>query len=445
MKPSNETGPNTGSIQKRATDTDPELKQVVASSGSMWGAFSQAVARNMLARSGPAVDDAKRLTTFVEAGPRAWLIRLPIVNVALFETDDGLVMIDSGMAAAGPALLETVRKISDKPLHTVVYTHGHIDHAFGLWPFLEAGIRPRIIAHKNIIDRFNRYIRLRGSVAHLNFQPSETYPKDKGDIQWPDITFTDSLELLVGGERFVLRHHRGETDDHLYVWVPGRKTIMAADFYFGFLPNAGNGRRVQRYPEEWAEAAEEMASLGAEILLPCHGETMYGADDIRDALLELAEVLRYIVDHTIAGLNAQQRQDKIAESLQLPEHLANSPRLQPRYITAKEIARMVIAQYCGWWDEFASNWNPSPFEARAREIVHLSGGMASLVARTRELAESDIQLASHLAEWCFYADPSDPEARSVMIEVFSRRAKEPGPLMEVMAYTEAIERAMQAQ
>ncbi len=179
---------NAKHMARRAMDDDPKLRVKVATGVSSWGTYSQAVARNMLARSGPAVDDAKRLTTFVEAAPGTWLIRLPIVNVALFETDDGLVMIDSGMAAAGPALLETVRKISDKPLHTVVYTHGHIDHAFGLWPFLEAGIRPRIIAHKNIIDRFNRYIRLRGSVAHLNFQPVDTYPKDKGDIQWPDIT-----------------------------------------------------------------------------------------------------------------------------------------------------------------------------------------------------------------------------------------------------------------
>lgn len=71
-----------------------------------------------------------------EAAPRTYFIQPGMVNVALFETDEGLLLVDCGCAGDGPALLRAVRSLSDRPLHTVVYTHGHIDHAFGLWAFL---------------------------------------------------------------------------------------------------------------------------------------------------------------------------------------------------------------------------------------------------------------------------------------------------------------------
>jgi glyoxylase-like metal-dependent hydrolase (beta-lactamase superfamily II) len=44
----------------------------------------------------------------------------------------------------------------------VVYTHGHVDHAYGSWALLEAGERPEIVATEALPRRFERYIRLRG-------------------------------------------------------------------------------------------------------------------------------------------------------------------------------------------------------------------------------------------------------------------------------------------
>jgi len=75
----------------------------------------------------------------IPVAPRTRHIRLPIVNAVLFETDDGLVLVDTGMAPAGPALLDAIRGVSDAPIHAVLYTHGHVDHAFGTWVLLEAG------------------------------------------------------------------------------------------------------------------------------------------------------------------------------------------------------------------------------------------------------------------------------------------------------------------
>ena len=153
-------------------------------------------------------------------------------------------------------------------------------------------------------------------------QPEEQLPASETDLVWPTRYFSDRLELEIGGETFVLQHHKGETDDQLYVWVPGRGALASADYYQGFLPNAGNGKRYQRHVEEWVVALKEMASLEPQDTAPAHGEAITDTATIVGNFSVLAEALQYIVDHTIDGLNAGKRKDLIYGSVQLPEHLA---------------------------------------------------------------------------------------------------------------------------
>ena len=138
---------------------NPELMARVAEGGSFGGEYSRPAAQAMFNRhSGPAVEDLRAKTRVVEVAPRSWLIRLPIVNSAVFETDDGLVVCDTAMAPGGPALLEAIRSVSASPIHTIVYSHGHVDHAYGTWALLEdeatiAAGGPRIVAHRGVADR----------------------------------------------------------------------------------------------------------------------------------------------------------------------------------------------------------------------------------------------------------------------------------------------------
>ena len=125
----------------------------------------------------------------------------------------------------------------------------------------------------------------------------------------PDEVFHDRLTLEVGGERFDPDHRRGETDDQCYVSVPGRRMVASADHYQGFIPNAGNGKRVQRYIEEWAVALREMAALEPVALLPAHGEPLLDEATIQENLRIHAEFLEHIAAYTIDALNDGKRQD----------------------------------------------------------------------------------------------------------------------------------------
>jgi glyoxylase-like metal-dependent hydrolase (beta-lactamase superfamily II) len=78
----------------------------------------------------------------VEVAPRTWMVQPSLVNVYVLETDDGLVMIDCGLRSDADTVYDAVRSRLTAPLHTVVFTHGHLDHAFGLGRFLDDGASP---------------------------------------------------------------------------------------------------------------------------------------------------------------------------------------------------------------------------------------------------------------------------------------------------------------
>ncbi len=366
-----------------------------------------------------------------EVAPRTFFVSV-FSGVVAFETDEGLVLVDTGVQMLAPIIHAAIRAKTKAPLHTVIYTHGHIDHAFGLGPWLaeSQGAKPRVVAHRAIRDRFARYERMRGLNQHINRVQFKVdgleWPRPEGDI---DLVYDDRLDLVVGGETFELHHARGETDDATWVYAPGRKVLCPGDFWIGCAPNCGNPQKVQRYAEEWRDALLAMAAVNADLVLPGHGAPLVGAETVRTMLTDAAEYLRVIIAQTLEGLNAGKRHEEIVASVKIPEALANKPYLLPAYDRPEFISRNIIRLHAGWWDGFAANLLPAAPEARAKEIAALAGGVDALVSRARALTATDLPLACHLAEWASLAAPEDVTVQDLVRDLFSARAKEEPSLM----------------
>ena len=385
----------------------------------------------------------------VEAAPRTWFITADYVNLAAYETGAGLLLVDTGTAESAETVHELIRKETDAPLHTVVFTHGHLDHAFGLKPWLEAGERPRIIAHENVTRRFRTYMKTAPLNSHINsvqfgIDEDISWPHEMDEFAWPDTVYQDRLTLNLGGERFELYHAKGETDDATWVWAADRNIVSGGDLLAGILPNCGNPQKVQRYPEEWADALEAIASVGADLLLPGHGKLVRGADVIRERCLNTAAALRAIVEQTLAGLNAGKIHEEILATIEIPPELAKNWYIDPLYDRPEFIARNVIRKYGGWWNGYSSELMAAPMPQRAAEIVQLAGGVENLVARARELKDSDPALACHLAEWAALGAPESRVAHECAIEVFEARAEDEVALMARGIYNHAVRRSEEA-
>ena len=53
-------------------------------------------------------------------------------GVTAFETDEGIVLVDSGLRRLSPMIAAMIRQRTKAPIHTAIFTQGHVDHAFGL-------------------------------------------------------------------------------------------------------------------------------------------------------------------------------------------------------------------------------------------------------------------------------------------------------------------------
>jgi alkyl sulfatase BDS1-like metallo-beta-lactamase superfamily hydrolase len=369
-------------------------------------------------------------------------------HVVAFRTDAGLVLFDSSGKLTGRAVVGALRGWSDDPVHTMLYTHGHVDHVGGAGAFLaEAAEKgrpmPRVVGHENVRARFQRYRATNGFNLAIN---TRQFGGLKGmleghtvggvehflptDTPEPNVTFNDRLRLNVGGMEIQLRHAKGETDDHIWAWIPERKIICAGDFFIWNFPNAGNPQKVQRYPVEWAAALREMAGMEAELFIPAHGLPIAGVERIRNVLGDVVRALESTIDQTLERMNAGETLDMTLRGVELDPTLLSKPYLRPLYDEPEFLVRNIWRLYGGWYDGNPARLKPASDAALAREVAGLLGGVEPLIRRAQELADAGgWRLACHLIETAVQAAPEDKKAHGARADIYKRRRKHETSLM----------------
>jgi alkyl sulfatase BDS1-like metallo-beta-lactamase superfamily hydrolase len=371
------------------------------------------------------------------------------------DTGDGLVCFDASGAHTGAAVVEALRRWRTDPVATLVYTHGHVDHVGGSGAFAADAQRrgaslPRVVAHEAVRDRFDRYRRTDGWNQAINRRQFGGISPRQGlglgaagrflpdDVVEPTEVVGERHGLTVGDVAVELRHARGETDDHLWAWLPERRAICAGDFVIWNFPNAGNPQKVQRYPLEWAAALREMVALEPELLLPAHGLPIAGRDRISLVLSDVAGALERLVDDVLALMNQGADLDRILHEVRVEPEVLERPWLRPLYDEPEFVVRNVWRLYGGWWDGQAASLKPAPVGALATELADLAGGAQRLATRAAELADGgDLRLACHLADLAAGAAPTDAEVHSVRAAVYQARRDQERSLMAKGIYAAA--------
>jgi glyoxylase-like metal-dependent hydrolase (beta-lactamase superfamily II) len=369
-------------------------------------------------------------------------------GVTAFETDEGLVLVDTGTKQFAPVLAAMLRQKTQAPVHTAIYTHGHVDHAYGLDAFLVPGqAKPRVIAHRAMPARFARYAATAQHNAALNArqfggtvaaQSNEAYAAFGQPPIPPDTLYDDTMTITVGGVTFVLNHCKGETDDHTWVWCPERRVLCPGDLFIWAVPNDGNPQKVQRYPWERAKGLRAMAACQPLALCPGHGGPVIGeAAKIYAMLTETADFLDTIVSRTLAAMeNGSPPHVDIVTGVELP--VSDSPWLQPVYDDSEFLVRNTIRFYGGWWSGRPSELKPAPRENLAKEIASLSGGAIKLAERAEKIAaKGDYRLACHLADYALEAAPGDTAIQEKVAALYDARARTEESLMTVNIFNSA--------
>src|SRR5437868_6156431 len=137
-------------------------------------------------------------------------------NVTVQIGDEGVLMVDSGVAASASVLRAEVRKLSTRPIRFIINTHFHTDHVGGNVAFSVAPADPRpdfapnaaaaadplqplnIIGHEHVLNRM---------VAALpKLQPGQTGGSERLRGMPIDEFSTPTKDMRFNGEAIVIYH-----------------------------------------------------------------------------------------------------------------------------------------------------------------------------------------------------------------------------------------------
>ena len=151
----------------------------------------------------------------------------------------------------------------------VVNTHADYDHAWGNQVFSgpEAAFPAPIVGHGRCAERLSGD---EGAAELARGRAREPGRFDEVVLVPPDITAGDSGLTIHGGDlTLVLLHTPGHTDDHLSVWIPELRVVLAGDAAEHPWPHVDT-------PDGIAQARASLVrlqQLDPLYVLPCHGGT----------------------------------------------------------------------------------------------------------------------------------------------------------------------------
>jgi alkyl sulfatase BDS1-like metallo-beta-lactamase superfamily hydrolase len=337
-------------------------------------------------------------------------------NTCVFVTRDGLVIFDVPLRQFGQKTFDEVRKVTEKPVKYIIFSHGHFDHAFGYEPFLEEIKQknwdmPEVIAHENCLRRFEKYEILDKYHDWINKQQFSSVTKEDRDsvvsaheTLIPTIVLEGnqaSYSFKLGEVNFKIYHDIGETDDSLWLWVPEKKTICTGDLMISSFPNVGNPFKVQRYPNDWALAMEKMREKNAEYLVPGHGKLIKDKENVKDALTITAEAMHFVHDEVVKRLNEGKWFEQIFHEMLAiyPEKFKKHKFLRESYGSYRFAIHAVYRLYHGWYDSGnPTDLFPAKTDDIARELLKISNDSRYLEHAKILFSEGKLQLALHILD-----------------------------------------------
>lgn len=372
-----------------------------------------------------------------------------LANVIMVVGRDGIIIIDAAesLEAAKSAMSE-FRKITDKPVKALIYTHNHTDHTMGVKAFVsEEDVkngRVDIYAHETMMNTIISNASVIAPILGLRSAYSfgvllETGPQGKihqgigpqlvaGQRSFiaPTKTFKDSLDVEIAGVKMRLIYAPSETDDEIIVWLPDQKLLQTAEVIQGeTFPNVHTLRgTAYRDPVKWFKTIDAMRRLQPEHIAPSHGRPMSGKDKIEEMLTAYRDAIQYVHDQTVRQMNRGLTPDEIAEVVsQLPPHLAGHPWLGEFYGTVKHSVRQIYFGYLGWFNGDPTALDPIPRVEQAKRYVELMGGRDNVVKSAKAAFDKgDFQWAAELLTHVIRANNNDLEARKLKADALRQLA-----------------------
>ncbi len=353
-------------------------------------------------------------------------------NSIMIEGDDGIIIVDTlSTYEAAKKVISEFRKITDKPVKAIIFTHGHLDHVHGTGAFLEEGEDIEIYAHDSHVDFYINENSVLGPSATIRsihaagaMLPSDGPdarnmgvfpPMIPGTIAYvaPTQTFSDELEVEISGVKMKMVFVAGESSDQIFIWLPEKEVLLTGDNAYAIIPNIYTLRgAVYRDPMNYVNALDQMIPLNAEYLVASHNIPVIGKENVRDVLVSIRDATQYLNDQTIRGMNAGYTADELSRMIELPENLDNHPWLTKARNDVSAHVKQIYYGNFGWFEGNSAFLNAVSLEERSHKIVDGFGGVKSSISLLQVAIDNEeYEWAAELGTYILNVEPDNEEVK----------------------------------
>ena len=237
-------------------------------------------------------------------------------NITVQTGDDGVLLVDTGVAQMSDKVLAAIRSLSDKPIRFIINTHMHADHTGGNEAIAKAG---STIAGGNVVGDIGAsagnqatVIAFQSVLDRMSAPTGQQAPTPQG--AWPTETYTTpERKIFFNGEGIQIIHEpAAHTDGDSIVFFRRSDVISTGDIFVttGFplidLQRGGNIQGVIAGLNkiiELAIPADEQE--GGTLVIPGHGRLC----DVADVVFyqEMVTIIRdRIQDMVNKGMTLEQ-------------------------------------------------------------------------------------------------------------------------------------------
>jgi glyoxylase-like metal-dependent hydrolase (beta-lactamase superfamily II) len=236
-------------------------------------------------------------------------------------TKDGVIATDPiayGRPTGGADYVAEIRKVTDKKIKYLVYSHHHYDHVAGGQAFKDAGAK--IVAHKRAKER----------LAQL---------KDP-HTPLPDEVFDKSRTISLGGTKLELTYvGLNHSDSTLVMRLPKEKILFVVDLVpVGSFPGRG---MIDFYPLEAMDSLKRIEAMEFDRLIPGHpgapNDRLGTKQDVADQLT----LQQHVSDRVRAAAQEGKCWEPVEKEMQFDKY-----KDLPGYANGLP---MVLRRYCALW------------------------------------------------------------------------------------------------
>jgi glyoxylase-like metal-dependent hydrolase (beta-lactamase superfamily II) len=148
-------------------------------------------------------------------------------NIAVLTGSDGKLLVDAGITATRPRIMEALASLDNAPVKHLVNTHWHFDHADGNEWIKREGAT--ILAHENTRKNLMAAVRVEDWDFDFPAAPSSAIPTE---------TFSGERTVALNKSTLLLKHHpNAHTDGDIAVTFTEANVLHAGDIYWnGIYP-----------------------------------------------------------------------------------------------------------------------------------------------------------------------------------------------------------------